>query len=541
MTRGREINGVESGVISVLGEMDAISPEKPNVRLTGRKLGMLLCCSGAPFMIMLDTNIVAVSLPSIARDLHGQFTDVEWVVSAYILPFAAFLMPAGALADLLGRRSMLLLGLSLFTAASLLCGLAPNLLVLNGARALQAVGASLQLTASLAIIGHGFEVYERARVYAIWGTVMGIAPSLGPVLGGIITSWLGWRWAFYINLPIGIVLISLVVWSVDESRDPQAGRLDVRGILLFGTGLSSIVWALIDANAVGWGNGSTILKLAIGVILLIALVFAERSHPRPMIDLSLFKDETVIGAAISMLGYAAAAQVMMTVLPIYLQDAFGQSPMQAGLAMIPFALPLLIGPGIGGKLAAYLSSRALLTIGLGIVALGDAILAAAVYSGLGYWGVVPGMFVTGCGAGILNSETTKAQIASIPADRSGMASGFAGTTRFIGIILGLAGLGAILAATAEKSLRQLGTQVLSTGGFDWRLLSLRIVGGDARGALAELTGEVREALGHAVRGSITAGFSLTFATTAGIATVSSILVWYLVRAAKPESSFPRNC
>src|SRR3569833_811067 len=286
MTRGREINGVESGVISVLGEKDAISPEKPNVRLTGRKLGMLLCCSGAPFMIMLDTYFVAVSLPSIARDLHGQFTDVEWVVSAYILPFAAFLMPAGALADLLGRRSMLLLGLSLFTAASLLCGLAPNLLVLNGARALQAVGAPLQLTAALAIIGLGFEVYERARVYAIWGTVMGIAPSLGPVLGGIITSWLGWRWAFYINLPIGVVLISLVVWSVDESRDPQAGRLDVRGILLFGTGLSSIVWALIDANAVGWGNGSTILKLAIGVILLIALVFAERSHPRPMIDLS---------------------------------------------------------------------------------------------------------------------------------------------------------------------------------------------------------------------------------------------------------------
>src|ERR1700722_17104919 len=139
----------------------------------GRKLRMLLCCAGAPFLIMLDTNIVAVSLPSIARDLHGEFTDVEWVVSAYILPFAALLIPAGALADRLGRRAMLLLGLSIFTFASLLCGLAPSLAVLNGARAMQAAGAALQLTASLAVMAHGFHGQERVRAYAIWGTVMG--------------------------------------------------------------------------------------------------------------------------------------------------------------------------------------------------------------------------------------------------------------------------------------------------------------------------------------------------------------------------------
>ena len=175
------------------------TPAKPTVvsatALSGRKLRMLLCCAGAPFLIMLDTNIVAVSLPSIARDLHGDFTDVEWVVSAYILPFAALLMPAGALADRLGRRRMLILGLSIFTAASFLCGVAPNLSVLNGARALQAVGAALQLTASLAAISHGFEPDERARVFAIWGTVMGLAPPLGPIVGGLVTSYLGWRWA----------------------------------------------------------------------------------------------------------------------------------------------------------------------------------------------------------------------------------------------------------------------------------------------------------------------------------------------------------
>src|SRR6201992_106450 len=140
-------------------------PEMPPVRWSGRKLRMLLCCAGAPFLIMLDTNIVAVSLPAIARDFRGAFTDVEWVISAYVLPFCALLMPAGALADLVGRQRMLLLGLSVFTLASVLCGVAPNLVVLNAARALQAVGAALQLTASLAVIGQGFEARERVRVY----------------------------------------------------------------------------------------------------------------------------------------------------------------------------------------------------------------------------------------------------------------------------------------------------------------------------------------------------------------------------------------
>src|SRR6202012_1382635 len=249
--------------------------------LSGRKLRMLLCCAGAPFLIMLDTNIVAVSLPSIARDLHGSFTDVEWVVSAYILPFAALLMPAGALADRLGRRRMLISGLSIFPLASFLCGVAPNLAVLNGARALQAVGAALQLTSSLAAISHGFETHERARVFAIWGTVMGMAPPLGPIVGGIITSYLGWRWAFYVNLPLGVLLIILAVTTVSESRDPQAARLDFPGIALFGAGLFSVVWALIDGNAVGWASASTVIKLVAGVALLVGFVYVERFHPRP--------------------------------------------------------------------------------------------------------------------------------------------------------------------------------------------------------------------------------------------------------------------
>jgi len=495
---------------------------------------MLLCCAGAPFLIMLDTNIVAVSLPSIARDLRGGFTDVEWVVSAYILPFAALLMPAGALADRLGRRRMLIIGLSIFTFASFLCGAAPNLATLNGARALQAVGAALQLTSSLAVVAHGFEPHERDRVYAIWGTMMGMAPPLGPILGGLVTSYLGWRWAFYINLPLGAGLIVLALTSVAESRDPKASGLDYRGILLFGAGLFSVVWALIDANSVG--SASTIIRLAVGAVLFVAFVFAERKHPRPMIDLSIFRDPTVTGAAVAMLGYAAAAQVMMTILPLYLQDAFVLSPAIAGLAMTPFALPLLIGPSVGGKLATRMSSRAILSFGLGLVALGNAIAAAAVLADLAYWTAAIGMFITGSGAGLLNSETAKAQVSSVPPERAGMASGLASTTRFIGIIAGVAGLGAVLAGVAEANLRRLGQPLVLDQRVDWHDLSLRIVGGDAPGALSALSDPIRMALRDTIHASVAAGFGAALSVAAILAILASLASWRLIRAAGTRSS-----
>jgi EmrB/QacA subfamily drug resistance transporter len=512
---------------------------KPD-RLFGRKLRVLLCGAGAPFLIMLDTNIVAVSLPSIARELHGDFADVEWVVSAYILPFAALLMPAGALADRLGRRRMLLLGLSVFTFASLLCGLAPSLSVLNGARAMQAAGAALQLTASLAVMAHGFHGQERVRAYAIWGTVMGLAPSLGPTAGGLVTSYLGWRWAFFINLPIGIGLILLAVTSIDESRDPEASRLDLPGIVLFGAGLFAIVWALIDASSIARESIFTLAKFAIGGLLLAIFVFAERLHPRPMIDLSLFRDPVVIGTAVAMLGYAASAQVMMTILPLYLQDAFGQSPVIAGLAMLPFALPLLIGPGVGGALATRMSSRMILSFGLGLVALGDAGTAAIVMAGLGYWTTAIGLFIIGAGAGLLNSETAKAQIGAIPPSRADMASGIASTTRFVGINLGLAGLGAVLAAVSEARLQRLAAPLVSSPIIDWRELTLRLVAGDGEGALSSLPGDVRTAIEYAVRDSTAAGFGAALAAGAVVAALSGALSWRLIRPAKAPPAKPQT-
>ena len=204
-----------------------VARQRPARWVTGRRARVLLCASGVSFMIMLDSNIVAVSLPSIARDLNATFADIEWVVSAYVLTFAALLMPSGALADRFGRRRMLIVGLAIFTLASLLCGLAPSALVLNAARALQGVGAAIELSAALAVLGHEFRGAERAKAFGFWGTVVGVAVAVGPLVGGLITSGFGWRWAFLVNIPVGAALIWLAIDAVEEfsrSRRAETGH-----------------------------------------------------------------------------------------------------------------------------------------------------------------------------------------------------------------------------------------------------------------------------------------------------------------------------
>src|ERR1700742_2735309 len=194
---------------------------------------VLICTSAPSFMLQLDANIVSVSLPAIAHSLNASFTGIEWVITAYMLSFASLLMPAGALADRFGRKRLLIIGLSVFTFASLLCGAAPNLPVLIAARALQGAGAAMQLSSALATLSHAFHGEGRARAFAVWGSVVGIGITSGPVVGGLITQAFGWEWAFYVNLPIGFALIVLIVNVTQTSKDPGAVRLDLPGVASF--------------------------------------------------------------------------------------------------------------------------------------------------------------------------------------------------------------------------------------------------------------------------------------------------------------------
>jgi EmrB/QacA subfamily drug resistance transporter len=502
--------------------------------VSGRRFHVLLCASGMCFMIMLDSNIVAVSLPSIARDLGATFSDIEWVVSAYVLTFAALLMPSGALADRFGRRRTALAGLSVFTLSSLLCGLAPAASILNMARAMQGIGAALQLSAALAILSHEFRGPERARAFGFWGTVIGVAVALGPLIGGVLTSSFGWRWAFLVNVPIGAVLVALVVFVVEESRDPEAVRLDLAGMILFGGGLFCLVWALIDGNAAGWSSRPTLLKLSAAVALLILFVAVERAQTRPMVDFSLFRRRTFLGASVAMLGFASSAQIMMTYLPLYLQNAFDLGAAAAGVRMLPFALPLFFCPRIAGALAMRMSGRTLLTLGLAIVALGNIATAALIAMNGTYAVIAIGMVVTGCGAGLLNGETTKVSMGVIPPERGGMASGIGGTLRFVGLVIGITGLGAVLTSETQAHF----VQAIVPHGLSRSLASdapamvSRIVSGDIGGVVDQVAPAARSAMIDVSRASFAAGFTIILIVAGGIATLAAILTAILVSAAE---------
>lgn len=494
------------------------------------KRRILVAASLVTSLSMLDSNIVAVSLPSIARTLHAGFADIEWVISAYLLGFAPLLLASGSYADRHGRRRATLTGLAVFAVASGLCGLAQSALMLNLARALQGVGASLLVPAGLAIINHAFPADERASAYAFWGACLGIALTSGPIVGGTVTDLFGWRWAFLINLPICIALFIAIAAFVDESRDPEAKRLDYAGILAFSAGLFLLIWALIDGNALGWAARPTVERFAGAAVLLAAFLVVELVQRRPMVDFALFAQPTYLGSVFAMLGYAAGVQVMIFYLPIFLQNAFDLSPLLAGLAMLPFALPMVLTPLLTAGLTRRYSGRTLLAVGLITAVIGDLLLRVLAQSYLPYPLFVLGMLVAGAAAGLLNSETAKVMQSAVPVQRAGMAGGLTATTRFVGLLVGVAAFGAVLAHAASQSFIARGV----AAGLDTAKaaeLSKHVTSGDVGGIVGTVPEALRTSIRQIGNAAFVDGFAAATLLAAAIASVMALLTLLLVRRA----------
>jgi EmrB/QacA subfamily drug resistance transporter len=407
---------------------------------------VLLLASAGCALTVLDTNVVGVVLPTIARDLSASFADIEWVVSAYVLCFASLLLPAGTLADRIGRRRLYLIGLVLFALASVACGLAAQAGALYLARAGQGAAAAFMLAPALSLIGHAHQdPARRARAWAIWGAIMGLTMVLAPLIGGAIATWLGWRWAFHINLPLCLLLAALSGCYVPESRDPVRRRIDVAGVVLFAGSMLSWTWALIRGPVEGWTSTAVLPWLASGVVLGAAFIGVERRRVQPMLDLRLFRIPALVGAVIAMFAYAAAVQVMASLLPLLLQNVRGDSVLRAGVHMLPFALAMLLLPFLGRRLGAHWDSGKILALGLGVAVLGNLGIALSLWQHSGP-GLLVAMAVLGSGGGLLNGETQKAIMSVIPPDRAGMASGISTTARFSGILIGFATLGAVLSS-----------------------------------------------------------------------------------------------
>lgn len=461
-------------------------------------------------MTVLDANVIGLVLPSITRDLQSGFGEAEWVVGGYGLAFAALLLPAGSIADRFGRRRMLSIGIVAFALASLACGLAPNVLALTFSRVVQGVGAAFLLAPALATLGHAYrDEAERSRAWATWGGIMGLAMVVSPLVGGLIAALAGWRFAFLLNLPLCAMLFVATRRWVGESCDADRSRLDLPGFVLFAAGMLGVTWALIASAHADISAAVVAASGAAGLALLGAFVAIERRSARPMLDLSLFGSLPFTGAVCAMFAYAATAQVMASLLPLLLQNGRGLSVLSAGLAMMPFAVAMLILPHVGRRLSVRLGSRAMLALGLGVTVAGNLALALAA-GGRSAVGLALAMAVLGSGGGLLNGETQKAIMAAIPAARAGMGSGLSTTARFSGILIGFTSLGAVLAAT----LRRIADRTGITAN-----VAAQIASGDAQHAASE-------PLRLLAQGVYSQAFAAVFLAAAGVAAVSALFVWW---------------
>jgi EmrB/QacA subfamily drug resistance transporter len=497
-----------------------------------RKWWTLIAVCTATFMLLLDITVVNVALPDIQRSLHSTFSDIQWVVDAYSLTLAAFLLTAGVVGDMFGRREVFAIGLGVFSASSLVCGLATTSLMLNLARAAQGVGGAIMFATSLALIAGAFTGKERGTAFGIYGAVLGGAVAVGPLVGGAITSGIGWRWIFFVNVPIGVLAIAITLTKIQESRDPNRRRVDWIGFVSFSTALFLLVFALIRGNDDGWSSPLIVSMLVGAVALLVLFIVAEWRQKDPMLDLTLFKRPAMSGVSLSALTLSSSIFALFLYLTLYIQDDLGFGPLAAGVRFLPLTVLAFIVSPIAGKLTVRIQTRFLLGSGLFLIAIGCLVMATTKADST--WTVLlPGFIIAGIGIGTVNPVLASSAISVVPPERSGMASGANSTFRQVGIATGIAGLGSIFQSQIQhKTLSALGSTpagqaVMAHGGA---ALRGAILGGDVHQAAAAIPSMAsRTALLDAYR----VGFSSTLNTImvigAVIAFVGSIGAFVLVR------------
>jgi len=419
-----------------------------------RKWWTLLLVSIATFMLLLDVTIVNVALPDIQRELDASLSSLQWVVDAYALMLAAFLLTAGSLGDRLGRRRVFTIGFGVFTLASFLCGIAESPTLLNLARGLQGIGGAGMFATSLALIGQEFHGRDRATAFGVWGATVGGAVAVGPLIGGIVTESLGWEWIFFVNVPIGLAAMALTERRIVNvlAQDPEP--VDLPGLVTFSSALFLLIFGLIRGNPEGWGS-SLILACLIGAAILLALFIAiERRTDHPMLDLTLFRKPAFNGVSAVAFALSAGMFALFLYLTIYMQGVLDFSPLEAGLRFLPLTVLGFVVAPISGALSHRVPIRVLLGCGLTIVGLG-LLLMHGVSPNSTWSTLLAGFILAGIGIGTTNPGIGQAAIAVVPVEKSGMGSGINTTFRQVGIATGVAGLGAVFQGRVDSKLSDL--------------------------------------------------------------------------------------
>jgi EmrB/QacA subfamily drug resistance transporter len=411
-----------------------------------RKWWTLAAVAFGLFMIMLDNTVVNVALPSIEKDLHISISELEWIVTAYALVFAALLITGGKLADLFGRRRIFVIGLVVFTLSSLACGLASSAGFLIGARAVQGVGAALMNPATLSIITATFPPKQRGQAIGIWAGVSALALAIGPLVGGIIVDNIGWSWIFFVNVPVGALGIVVSQLVIRESKDTSLEQsVDVPGLLTSGGGLFALSYALIEGNQKGWVSAEILSIFAAAAVLLVGFVVLESRQRLPMLDLSLFRIASFVGANLVALLVSLSMFGVFFFVSLYVQNILGYSPTQAGAIFLPMTILIILIAPISGRASDKIGGRWLM--GGGMALLGVSLL---LYQRVGlhsnFWTLLPAMILGGVGMAMTMSPMTSTAMGSVPVDKAGVGSGVLNSFRQVGGSLGIAVMGAILAS-----------------------------------------------------------------------------------------------
>jgi EmrB/QacA subfamily drug resistance transporter len=410
--------------------------------------GTLAVVCLATAMLMLDIAVVNTALAHIATSLDAGITGIQWVVDAYTVALAAVVLTSGSIADRLGRRRVFASGLVLFTAASLLCGAATSIEMLDAARAVQGIGGAILFATSLALLADAFpEWKERSKALAIYGATIGASFAVGPAVGGAITSYLGWRWVFYVNVPVGIAAVVATYRWVRESRDSNARRIDWAGQTALVGALFLFVLALLRGNEDGWGSPAIVAELAGAGVLLVAFLLIESRVKEPMLPLGLFRIREFTGAQVAAFSISASFFAIFLYMTLYLQQILGLSPIKAGLVYLPATVLIFFASAASASLLEKVSAGVLITVGLALVAVGLAlgVLASATSS---WVMLLPALMVGGLGTGLFNPAVSAVALGSAPQEQSGLAAGVNDTFRQAGIAVGVALFGALIPGSA---------------------------------------------------------------------------------------------
>jgi len=487
-----------------------------------RKWWTLMAVCFGTFMLLLDITVVNVALPDIQVALHSSFADLQWVVDAYALTLAAFLLTAGVLGDMYGRRGMFAIGLVLFSLASLTCGLSTTPLMLNLSRAAQGVGGAIMFATSLALIAQAFSGKERGTAIGVYGAVVGGAVAIGPLVGGAITSGIGWRWIFFVNIPIGAVAVVITLSKVENAKFSTGRRIDWLGFVSFTASLFLLVYALVQGNAKGWGS-TYILSMLIGSVVLMAVfIIGEWRQDDPMLDLSLFHRPAMVGVSLGSFTLSASIFAMFLYLTLYMQTVLDYSPLQTGVRFLPLTMLAFIAAPIAGKLTVRVQARLMMGLGLLLVAFACELM-SHVQATSSWLVLLPGFLVGGIGVGITNPVLASASVSVVPPERSGMSTGAASTFRQVGIATGIAGLGAVFvhqikpAVVSSLQSTPVGQAVLIRGGSQ---LGTVVANGGVRQAAAAIPAEAGR---HALITAYQTGFVSTFDHLMGISAVVAMI------------------